>query len=69
MRGYFLKELEGVEKVIVRVYKGRKIVHCYDCPFHHGGMCDHDLVKDEKRRAAKSNNYLCPLEEISKEIE
>ena len=65
MQGYFLKEPEGVERMIVRIYKGKKIFHCYDCPFCHGGACDHDLVKEEKRRAAKANNYLCPLEEVN----
>jgi predicted transcriptional regulator of viral defense system len=61
--------LEGVEKMVVRVYKEKKIVHCHDCPFYHGGMCDHDMVKEEKRWSAKANNYLCPLKEVNKEIE
>ena len=50
--------------MIVRVYKEKKIVHCHDCPFYHGGMCDHDMVKEEKRWSAKANNWLCPLEEV-----
>lgn len=54
--------------MIVREYQDKKnIVHCYDCPLYYTAICNHRAVKEEKRRAAKANNYLCPLEEISEE--
>lgn len=49
--------------MIVRTHESKTIIYCYDCPFYSGGLCQHREVKEPKRRAAKANNWLCPLKE------